>query len=265
MTSFDDSDPQEPTAHEGPRARALLDRVGIVLVEPRGPRNIGSAARAMQNFGLSDLTVVNGARVDHPEAVAMAVTAGGVLRNARTDLDLDSALESATFVLATTAKQRHRTPTLRPREAAETILDEASRGRVAILFGREDHGLDDAELRRAHATMAVETAPECRALNLSQAVLLVAYELWLAADAPGIVATSRAGRVITTAMRDRLQEDLLKALTDVGIMHAGTEIACTQSIQRILTLAPMQTRDARVLFALARRVQTLFGQDDDGR
>lgn len=216
----------------------------------------------MHNFGLSDLSIVNGPRADHPDALAMAVTAGGLLRNATTDQDLDGALASATFVVATTAKRRYRLPTLRPRDAAERLIDEASRGRVAIMFGREDHGLDDAELRRAHATLAIETAPECRALNLSQAVLLIAYELWLAADAKGVVATSGHGRVITTDMRDRLHQELLQALRDIGILHDGTDVACTQSIQRILALGPMQTRDARVLFALARRVHRLLGDDN---
>ena len=253
----------EATAEPPLGPRQLLERIRIVLVEPRGPRNVGSTARAMHNFGLSDLAVVNGARVDDPEASAMAVTAGGILRAATTDKDLSSALADATFVVATTAKRRYRLPTLRPDEAAKRICEEASRGRVAIMFGREDHGLDDAELRHAHATIAIETAPECRALNLSQAVLLIAYELWRAAEARGVVATSSHGRLITTQMRERLQEELLGALRDIGIMHEGTAISCTQSIQRVLALGPMQTRDARVLFAFARRIHRLLGDGQD--
>jgi TrmH family RNA methyltransferase len=227
-------------------------------VEPRGPRNVGSVARALKNFGMSGLVVVNGPRLNHQEATAMAVNAGDLLRSARTPENLSEAIADATFVVATTAKRRYRLPTLRPREAGERIVEQAARGRVAILFGREDHGLDDAELRLAHETIAIETAPDCRALNISQAVLLVAYEVWLAAGTRGAVAESGAGRLITTDMRDRLETELLGALEDVGIMHDGNDVACEQSIQRLMTLGPMQTRDARVLFALARRIRRLM-------
>lgn len=242
-----------------------LDNIDIVLVEPRGPRNVGSTARALKNFGLSRLVVVNGPRLDHPEAMAMAVKAGDLLRGAEAHAELPKAIESATFVLATTAKRRYRLPTLRPREAARRIVEQAARGRVAVLFGREDHGLDDAELRLAHETIAIETAPECRALNISQAVLLIAYEVWLAAGTRGVVADSGAGRLITTDMRERLESELLGALKDVGILHEGNDVACEQSVQRIMTLGPMQTRDARVLFALARRVRRLMqgGKGED--
>ncbi|MAG56921.1 MAG: hypothetical protein CMJ83_11560 [Planctomycetes bacterium] len=252
----DTHDRPDPPAESGPAG--LLGRVDIVLVEPRGPRNIGSTARAMRNFGLSSLHVINGPPLDHPEAVMMAVNAGGLLRRASTHDALEDAIADATFVVGTTAKRRYRLPTLRPREAAERLIEEAARGRVAILFGREDHGLDGEELRHAHATVAIETAPECRALNISQAVLLLAYELWLAADASGVVADSNAGRLLTSQMRERLGRELVEAMTTVGMLHDGNEIPLVQSIERILALGPMQSRDARVLFALARRVQNLL-------
>jgi len=247
-----------------PLEPGLLDRVSIVLVHPRGPLNVGATARAMRNFGLSGLRVVGGPRLDHPQSLEMAVKAGGILRSAHACTDLDEAIADATFVLGTTAKQRYRLPTLRPREAAARILEEASRGRVAILFGREDHGLDAEELRRAHATIAIETAPECRALNISQAVLVIAYELWLATGTRGVVANSDAGRLVTAGMRQKLGEELLAALRAVGIMHDGNAIPCTQTIERVLALGPMQTRDARLLFALARRVRDLEAPGEPG-
>ncbi|MAB88142.1 MAG: TrmH family RNA methyltransferase [Planctomycetota bacterium] len=240
----------------------VLDNIDIVLVEPRGPGNVGSTARALKNFGMSRLVVVNGPRLNHPQATAMAVKAGDLLRSARTTEALPEAIADATFVIATTAKRRYRLPTLRPREAGERIVEQAARGRVAILFGREDHGLDDAELRLAHETIAIETAPGCRALNISQAVLLIAYEVWLAAGSRGAVADSDPGRLITADMRHRLESELLDTLKDVGIMHDGNDIACEQSIQRLMTLGPMQTRDSRVLFALARRIRELMRSMD---
>ena len=235
----------------------LLERIAIVLVEPQGPLNVGSTARAMANFGLRDLRLVGGPPLDHGHARNMAVHAGNILDEARQCTSLGEVLADTTFVVATTAKQRHRVPSITAEEAAERIIEEAAQGSVAILFGRENHGLDAEELALAHITVAVETSPECRALNISQAVLLLAYETYRASQAKGIRATSKMGRMLTFEIRNRLKTELLGALRAVNLLHDGTAIAMEQSIERILALAPMQSRDARVLFSLARRVQEL--------
>jgi len=239
------------------RPRDLLAQIHVVLVEPQGPRNVGSVARAMRNFGLGHLRLVKGPPLDHPETLEMGVKAGEILRRAHQVETLPAALEGLTCVIGTTAKRRYRLPTLRPKEAAQRILKEAARGQVGLLFGREDHGLDGSELRLAHDVVAIETAPECRALNISQAVLLLAYEIWLASGACGVVATSPPGRLLTGEMRDLLKEELLDALAATGLSHGGNAIAMRQTMERLLALGPMQTRDARVLFAFARRVRQL--------
>jgi TrmH family RNA methyltransferase len=234
-----------------------MERIAVVLVEPQGPRNVGATARAMANFGLSDLRLVNGPPKDHEEAVIMAVHGAKVLSGSEQVPSLPEAIRDATFVIATTAKRRNRLPALSLSEGAERVVEEAERGRVAILFGRENHGLDKDELALAHATIAIETAPECRALNLAQAVLLIAHEVFRIARTRGTSARSQSGNLLRMEMRDQLHLELRHALEHVGILHEGTEIACLQSLTRLLSMGPMQSRDARLLFALARRVQTL--------
>ena len=196
----------------------------------------------------------------------MAVHGEAVLKGAKQHTSLKEAIADATFVVATTAKRRHRLPALDLREGAERIVEEAARGRVAILFGRENHGLDAEELSLAHATIAVETSPECRALNLAQAVLLIAHEVFRNAKTRGTRASSKGGSLLRMEMREQLFLEMQRALEHVGILHAGTEVACLQSLRRLLSLGPMQSRDARLLFTLARRVQnmTLPQGTDDG-
>lgn len=257
-----DSDSETSDASENahfPRAfRANpLKNVHVVLVEPQGPRNLGAVARAMLNFGLENLRIFGGVPKDSKDALDNAVNAKPLLLAALQVPTLDEALAGVTFVVATTAKRRHRVPTLRPRSAARRILDEAARGEVAILFGREDHGLNAEELRRAHAVIAVETAPECRALNLSHAVLLIAYELFLESGRDGIVADSEPGKLLPDELRQRLRAELLESLSVLQIRNDGNAIQLEQSIDRLLTLGPMQTRDARVLFTLARKIREL--------
>ena len=213
----------------------------------------------MANFGLHNLVVVNGVSAQHPQAKEMASCAQAVLAATRQVQSLPDALEQCTFVLATTGKARARQPTLRPEEAAVRVLEEAARGPVAILFGREDHGLTADELRHAHAVMAIPTAPDYRALNLAQAVLLFAWEVFsLARDTNRTqlhqVSHSETGRCIGFDMRQRLGAELLAALRVLDIMNDGNTIPVTRSVERILALGPLQTRDARMLFTLARRI-----------
>lgn len=234
-----------------------LDRVHVVLVQPKGPRNVGAVARAMANFGLGKLRLFGGVPKLHPEALDYAVTAKGLLEEASQVPTLDEALHGLTFILASTAKRRERTPTLRPREAAARILEEAARGQVGIVFGREDHGLTSEEIGHAHAVLAIETAPECRALNLSHAFTILAYELYLASGERGLVAHSDSGRLIPHEVRQRLASDLGTALAALQVLKPGNEHQIRQSLDRILALGPMQTRDARILFTLARKVKEL--------
>lgn len=233
------------------------EHVRVVLVEPQGPRNVGSVARALKNFGLFRLVLVGGPDPGHPECRMMAAGSKDVLDGARRTGSLDEALEGCTYVVGTTGRRRDRLPTAPPREAAPRIVQEAARGEVALVFGREDHGLTREELRRAHEVVAVEVSPGCRALNLAQAVLLLAYEVFNVTRTESTVASSDAGRLVTREMAGRLRDDLLEAMSILGLLHGGTEEAYRQSMERLLTLGPMQTRDARLLFALARRVRQL--------
>ncbi len=237
----------------------VLNNIRVVLVEPQGPLNVGSVARAMSNFGLSQLVLVKGVSPQHPQAKDMASSAQELLASTQQVPDLSAALAPCTFVLATTGKPRERQPTLRPEEAAARILDEAALGPVAIMFGREDHGLTSDEMRHAHAVMAIPTAPECRSLNLSQAVLLLAWEIFNLACSSGRtqrhqVSHSETGRCLPHDAREHLRGELLAALRVVHILNDANSLPITRSVERILALGPMQTRDARLLFTLARRI-----------
>lgn len=244
-----------PMNDEPKDANALpLDRIEVVLVDPQGPRNVGSVARAMRNFGLSRLCTVRGVDPTHPEALEMGVHSHELLGATRRVDSVADALADATYVVATTAKPRDRLRTIDPREAAGRILEHAHSGPVSLLFGREDHGLDGVDLRQAHDCIVIHTSPECRALNLSQAALLIFYEIFHAALGDARPEWVDRGRMVTGEMRTHLTAELRTALVALGIHHEGTANAIDQSIERLVALTPMQTRDARLLFALARRV-----------
>lgn len=159
----------------------MLDNVRVVMVQTSHPGNIGAAARAMKTMGLSDLRLVAPNTYPSVEATARASGAGDVLAAARVCDNLDQALEDATLVIGTSARQRRIPwPCLTPRQLAAQLQREPDSTRIAVLFGREDRGLTNDELRRCNLHVTVPANPDYGVLNVASAVQLIAYELRLA-------------------------------------------------------------------------------------
>lgn len=156
----------------------------IILSHPQLGENIGAAARAMANFGLSDLRLVS-PRDGWPnkKAEAMAAGAAGVVENARVFAATREAIGELELVFATTARERGTTKeVLTPAEAAKRLHQAAARGeKTGILFGNERAGLDNDEIALCDCVITIPTA-EFASLNLGQAVLLNAYEWFRAQD-----------------------------------------------------------------------------------
>jgi tRNA/rRNA methyltransferase len=157
----------------------------IVLSHPQLGENIGAAARAMANFGLSDLRLVK-PRHGWPDAKATAMAAGAanVVEEARVFPTLREALADLNLIYATTARERGITKeVLTPAEAAHRLRAASARGeQTAILFGNERAGLDNDEISLCDCVITIPTA-HFASINLGQAVLLTAYEWFRAGDA----------------------------------------------------------------------------------
>ena len=156
----------------------------IILSHPQLGENIGAAARAMANFGLADLRLVN-PRHGWPDAKATAMAAGAanVVEEARVFATLREAVADLNVVYATTARERGITKdVLTPAEAARRLRTASARGeKVGILFGNERAGLDNDEISLSDCVITIPTA-HFASINLGQAVLLTAYEWFRAAD-----------------------------------------------------------------------------------
>ena len=159
--------------------KSLADHVVVVLVEPQQSGNIGAVARAMKNMGLRDLVIVNPPAYDPEQARWMAPGCADLLASARIVATLDEGLASCHWAVATTARhRRHDQPTYEPSALADEVITGLSNGRrVALVFGREDHGLSVDEVSRCEAILWIPT-PEHASLNLAQAVLLVAHSIF---------------------------------------------------------------------------------------
>lgn len=163
------------------RKKVIQDGPVVILVNPQLGENIGAAARAMANFGLSEMRLVD-PRDGWPNEVARAnaAKADHVIDGVEVFQTLEEALADLNFVYATTARQREMLKPVRgPQEAALTLRQRHQRGeRVGILFGRERWGLESVEVALADEIVTFPVNPAFASLNLSQAVLLMGYE-WM--------------------------------------------------------------------------------------
>lgn len=163
---------------------ALLGRIRIVLVATRHPGNIGSAARAMKNMGLTELALVDPHLFPDPQATALASGADQILENALIFPTLADAVADCAHVIATTARVRYVSiPFSTPRECVERLAAGQHPGKIALVFGRERIGLTNEELDHAQEAVAIPTDPEFGSMNLAAAVQIMAYELRVAAGA----------------------------------------------------------------------------------
>jgi tRNA/rRNA methyltransferase len=151
----------------------------FILVRPQMGENVGAAARAMLNFGLERMRIVNPRDGwPNPKAVAMASGAGRVLDQAGLFPDVGAAIADCDFVFATTARGRELVKLIvTPERAMEMTRAMAAEGkRVGILFGPERAGLENEDIVQANAIVTVDVNPEFPSLNLGQCVLLLGYE-----------------------------------------------------------------------------------------
>jgi tRNA (cytidine32/uridine32-2'-O)-methyltransferase len=175
---------EHPIEHpmEHPIEPIVLTRIRVVMVNTSHPGNIGAAARAMKNMGLSHLVLV--APKAHPsfEAYSRAVGADDVLAEATVVDTLAEALSGCVWVAGTSARLRTvRWPVLLPHDCAQQAMVHAHDGDIAIVFGRERTGLSNEELELCNVLLHIPTNPDYSSLNVAAAIQVVAYELRRAA------------------------------------------------------------------------------------
>ena len=164
-----------------------LDNIRIVLVNTSHPGNVGAVARAMKNMGLSKLYLVAPKQFPDEQATWRAVSAADILENAVVTDTLEEAVGGCQFVVGTSARGRRiPCPLLDPRRCAEHMNEESERGEVAVLFGREDRGLTNDELKVCNLHLNIPTSADYSSLNLAMAVQIVCYELRMLMDAPSL-------------------------------------------------------------------------------
>ena len=208
---------------------SILDRVSIVLHEPQDPVNIAATVRAMKNMGLRDLRLVRPAEYDPYRLEGIAHKTRDLIDAIRSYDSFDDAVSDCVRVVAFTARRRAaKWRIITPKEAASELLDAAADGPVALVFGREDAGLPNEILDRAHSAVVIPTTDHA-SMNLAQAVLIGAYELHLAAgDATRVLPPARKSTPPPT------EEELEQFFKDVEQSLGSIQFFKTRQVEHIM-------------------------------
>lgn len=231
-----------------------FDNLCVVLVAPSGALNIGSVARAMANFGVADLRLVT-PQTDHLQDAArkMAVKATPILEQATIHDDLASALRDCHFALGTTRRfGKYRENLLHPDEAAQTLLPLLSKGRVALVFGREDRGLKTEELDLCQRLITIPTSDALPSMNLAQSVAVCLYEV---AKVHGAGNATGAGRKLATVTQlEDLFEHMRRSFREIGYLDPQNPEHILRAIRRFLGRAALDPREVRILRGMLSQI-----------
>jgi len=230
----------------------LLDNVVVILAGTKHPGNVGSVARAMANMGLGRLILAAPCCEINEEARRMAKAGTGVLEAARIYPSLTDAVAEIHMLVGTTGKKGgYRTDTAAPRRFAPKILDQAAEQTVGILFGPEDTGLVDEDLRLCQFLIRIPTSLQAGSINLAQAVMIISYELMLGSltHKPG-----RAPRLASLEQTEAMYVQLEEALLKTGFLHPQNARHMMFAIRRLLGRAGMESSDVGMLRGIARQI-----------
>src|SRR5512142_2462336 len=224
---------------------SLLDNVTIILVDTKSPANIGAVARSMMNMGLSRLVLVNPPKDRNEEAYKLAAGADRIITEATVVETLAGAIADQNLVIGTSRHPGRLRKNIRPpRETAEQVVPLLSRNRVAVVFGNEVNGLDNRDLALCHEIIAIPSSEAFPSLNLSHAVMIVAYELYLAART-GVSSEERELALASDLEQFHLQ--LQEILRGIGFLEQDRPERMMATLRQIFGRARLDSRDVSIL------------------
>ncbi len=233
--------------------------IRIVLVDTSHPGNIGAAARALKNMGLSQLVLVRPKEFPHEEATVRAAGARDVLGDARVTQTVAEAIADCGLVLGCSARLRSgHWRSVEPRAAAAEALAACGERPVAILFGSERSGLSNEDLACCHALINIPTNAEYESLNLAQAVQVLCYEILLAAREERD-AVEECHPASADELR-HLHDHLERVMRATGFMHARNTGLLRPQVERLLARAIPDSREVQILRGMLTAIES---QRDD--
>ena len=248
--------------------KTLPDTIRIVLVETSHPGNIGGAARAMKNMGLSNLWLVNPKQFPSGDASVRAAGADDLLANATVVETLQEALGDSVLTVGTSARGRRRSlPLTDPAGAARELLSLAPTQPVALVFGRENSGLSNEELDLCQLLLQIPTVTEFSSLNLAAAVQVMTYELRKAGLAMDSNSNSESSPPLHLPADSRelegLYQHLHDTLTDLEFLNPQNPRHLMRRLRRLLSRAQPGSEEVAIMRGMLSAADRLNSRLDE--
>lgn len=229
-----------------------FNNIAIVLLRPRYPENIGAAARAMRNMGISQLVLVDPQNCDLTRVCKMAThEALDVVEQMKVCPTLDSALAQFNFVAGTTARLGGQRKVIgSPAKLAQKLIPLSARNQIAVLFGPEDRGLTNVDIRACDILVNIPTA-EFSSLNLAQAVMIMCYELFCASrDTPGEFAPRLANRHELDAMYEQLKDVLMR----ISFINPQNPDYFMNNLRHFASRLQLRAKEVKIVRGICRQI-----------
>jgi tRNA/rRNA methyltransferase len=231
-----------------------LSTIRIVLVHPQTPENIGMAARAMKNCGLSRLVLVRPADFRSAAAYRPAMEAFPLLDGAEVHSDLLPAIADSRLVIGTTRRGgQDRRPLLTPADLVREVLPRAKGEEVSILFGGEKDGLSREAVDQCDILVTIPAHPDFPSFNLAQSVLLISYEIFRGAAGGCVEAESPA--LASSSSREDLYRHLEAVLHRIGFLHENNPGRILSTVRRLFGRAILEDREVRILRGMLSQLE----------
>ena len=234
--------------------KAKTKNISIVLYKPKYAGNIGSVARAAKNMGISNILVVGTAGFDREEMQQRSThLASDVLDQIQYCESIDEALGNFNYIVGTTARLgKARGPFIAPRAVAQDIADISQKNKVALLFGPEDTGLANEELRRCQAVVTIPTSREFTSLNLSHAVMILCYEIFTAASVATIATATP--RLALSSELEGMYAQIRTLLADIEFLNPENPEYWMMHLRRFFARAGLLSREAGIIRGVCRKL-----------
>jgi tRNA/rRNA methyltransferase len=229
--------------------------ITIILNRPKYAGNIGSVARCMKNMGIETLYVVCRERPDEEEMYKMAThVAKDIIAGIRYFDELGDAVAGCTYIVATSARLGSRSARqhiVEPREMALELVDLSRNNDVALIFGPEDRGLTNEELKYCQLLVNIPTTGELKSLNLSHAVMVCCYELFLARRGELARFTPR---LACSEELESMYDHLKEMFTTIGFINHENPEYWMMHVRRIFSRIRLYSKEVRMIRGICRHV-----------
>lgn len=237
-----------------------MENLTIVLNRPKHPGNIGSVARCAKNMGIDDIILIDPPNADREKIEQLSTHfALDVVEKLQYCTSLEEALSPFQYVVGTTGRSGDtslKRAMLYPRTMAEKVVDISQHNKVALIFGPEDRGLTNKELKYCDLLVKIPTSNALRSINLSHAVMIICYEIFTAYSEDTTVFTQKLATVAETeAMYDHLKEMFLR----IGFIKTQNPDYWMTNVRRLFSRITLLSKDVKIIRGICHQVD-LYGR-----